>query len=176
MFDRVSKVYARGNTVYGEAGIDWVNRVSYLKMPASTYLSRAKHLSLLRFENHTTSSKMGKCYGFTHFLRFRKKSRLNSQANDFITFEIKKSVSLVSPVSTVSFRWSTVEEDDRSARRFKAASGGPETDRGGGGYHQCLCWEASQTAVGELAGRSRRQGVVPSPGTWCPSEQNRNVL
>ncbi len=66
-------------------------------------------------------------------------------------------------------------EDDRSARRFEAASDGPETDRDGGGYRSVNAGRHRKQGlgrVGELAGRSRRQDVVLSPGTWVPSEQN----
>ena len=46
---------------------------------------------------------MGKCYQITHFLDLRGISPENSQPNDLITLEIKKSVPLVPLVPTVSF-------------------------------------------------------------------------
>jgi hypothetical protein len=48
--------------------------------------------------------KMGKCYEIKHFLNFRGIWLNNPQPNSLITFEINKSVSPVSPVSTVLFR------------------------------------------------------------------------
>jgi hypothetical protein len=47
--------------------------------------------------------KMGKRYQITHFLDLRGIRLENPQHNDLMPDEIKKSVSLVSPVSTVSF-------------------------------------------------------------------------
>ncbi len=56
------------------------------------------------------------------------------------------------------------------SRRFDAASDGPETDRDGGGYHRSVYAGKHRKQrlgrIGELAGRSRRQGAVSSPGTW----------
>jgi hydrophobic/amphiphilic exporter-1 (mainly G- bacteria), HAE1 family len=52
----------------------------------------------------TSIPKMGKCYETTQFSDFLGISPLFSQPNRLIAFVIKKSVSLVSPVSTVSFR------------------------------------------------------------------------
>ncbi len=49
------------------------------------------------------SSKMGKCFYMKHFLNFRRISPENPQDKEFIPLKIKKYVSPVSPVSTVSF-------------------------------------------------------------------------
>src|SRR5215472_11999566 len=60
--------------------------------PASPPLGRA-----------LSSSILGKCNEIEHFLDFRGIPAENSQPKHLIPFEMKKSVSLVSPVSTVSF-------------------------------------------------------------------------
>jgi hypothetical protein len=48
--------------------------------------------------------KLGKCYEVIHFLDLRGFPLQNPQANRLMAFRDKKSVSLVSLVSTVSFR------------------------------------------------------------------------
>src|SRR5271157_1684754 len=54
--------------------------------------------------SRTSIPKMGKCYPIIHFLDFGGISHLYSQSNRLMERAIKKSVSWVSPVSTVPFR------------------------------------------------------------------------